>query len=209
MASRPTGSSGTPFLDQVPRETRRRLEVYAAELRRWQRVKNLVGPNTLGDIWTRHFTDSLQLAPLAEGRVWADLGAGAGFPGLVLAIARPDTFVHLIESDSRKCAFLRHLARAVSAPVKVWDGRVEAVLPDLQPRPEVVTARALATLDKLLGLSEQLLMSGSIGLFPKGRHYQAELTQAAECWRFDAEALPSCVDPSGRILRIRHFGGRK
>lgn len=198
-----------PALPGVSREIRNKLQVYADELKRWQRVKNLVGPRTLDEIWTRHFSDSLQLADLAEGEVWADLGAGAGFPGLVLALARPNTFVHLVESDGRKCAFLRHVARALSAPVKVWDCRIEEAVAMLDPQPAVVTARALAPLDQLLGLSEKLLMAGATGLFPKGRDYAAELTKAAECWRFDVEAIPSCVDPDGRILRIRHFGGRK
>ena len=196
-------------IDNVSYETREKLRVYAAELRRWQTIKSLVGPGTIDEIWTRHFADSLQLATLATGKVWVDLGSGAGFPGLVLAICRPETFVHLIESDGRKCAFLRHVAHAVSASVKVWDARIESALPRLDPRPEVVTARALAPLHRLLGYSEQLLMSGATALFPKGRDFQAELTQAAESWRFDAEAIPSCVDPDSRILRVRHFGGRK
>lgn len=198
-----------PALPGVSRETRGKLQVYAEELTRWQRVKNLVGPGTLDEIWTRHFADSLQLADLADGGVWADLGSGAGFPGLVLAVSRPNTFVHLVESDGRKCAFLRHVARELSAPVKIWDRRIEEALPKLDPPPDVVTARALAPLDQLLGLSEKLLIAGAIGLFPKGRDHAGELTKAAQCWRFDAEAIPSCVDSDGRILRIRHFGGRK
>jgi 16S rRNA (guanine527-N7)-methyltransferase len=201
--------SPAALLAGVSREIRGKLDLYAGELRRWQRIKNLVGPKTLDEIEIRHFVDSLQLAVLADGEVWADLGSGAGFPGLVLAIGRPGTFVHLVESDSRRCAFLRHVARLVSAPAKVWEGRIEQVLPMLDPVPHVVTARALASLDQLLDMSEQLLMAGATGLFPKGRDYAAELTKAEESWRFQADAVPSCVEPDGRILRIRHFGGRK
>ncbi len=196
------------ILAGVSRETRAKLEIYEAELRRWQRVKNLVGASTLDEIWNRHFVDSLQLTELAAGAVWADLGSGAGFPGLVVAVARANTRVHLVESDSRKCAFLRHVARATAAPARIWEGRIEVMLPQLDPVPTVVTARALASLDELLGLAAPLLMNGAVGLFPKGRDYLSELTRAAESWRFDVDAIPSAVDPDGRILRIRRFGGR-
>lgn len=196
-------------LEGVSRETRGKLEIYAAELNRWQRVRNLVAASTLPDLWTRHFADSLQLAALADGEVWADLGSGAGFPGLVLAIARPKTLVHLVESDSRKCAFLRHVARATGASARVWEGRIETVLATLEPMPQVVTARALASLGELLGYSQDVLAAGAVGLFPKGRGHAAELTQAAESWRFEADVVPSCTDAEGRILRIRQFGGRK
>ncbi len=192
----------------LPPETRSKLDRYETELRRWQSVKNLVGPGTLGDIRGRHVADALQLASLADGEVWADLGTGAGLPGLILAIARPNTTVHLIESDGRKCAFLRHVARVTGAPVTVWDGRIEAVLPRLDPRPAVVTARALAGLDVLLGYAEQLLMTGAVGLFPKGRDHAAELTRAAESWRFDADVIPSRIDPDSRIIRVRRLDGR-
>ena len=200
--------SAAELLAGVSRETQSRLDIYEAELLLWQKVKNLVGRSTLDEIRTRHFADSLQLAGLAEGRIWVDLGSGAGFPGLVIAIARPGTQVHLIESDSRKCAFLRHAARATGANAEVWEGRIESVLPKLDPSPDVVTARALASLDDLLGLAAPLLMTGAIGLFPKGRDYLSELTKASESWRFEVDAIPSAVDPDGRILRIRHFDGR-
>ena len=203
-----TARNAGEILAGVSRETRSKLEIYEAELRRWQRVKNLVGPSTLDEVWTRHFADSLQLAGLVEGEVWADLGSGAGFPGVVIAIARPGTQVHLVESDSRKCAFLRHVARATGASARVWEGRIETVLPKLDPVPDVVTARALASLDDLLGLAAPLLMRGAVGLFPKGQDHRSELTKAAESWRFEADAIPSAVDPDGRILRIRRFDGR-
>jgi 16S rRNA (guanine527-N7)-methyltransferase len=206
MPDRPAAGAAA-ILAGVSRETLVKLEIYEAELRRWQRVKNLVGASTVGEIWERHFADSVQLADLAEGSVWADLGSGAGFPGVVVAIARPGTQMHLVESDSRKCAFLRHVVRATDAPARVWEGRIEAVLPKIDPAPAVVTARALASLKDLLGLAAPLLMNGATGLFPKGRDYLSELTTAAESWRFEADAIPSAVDPDGRILRIRHFDG--
>jgi 16S rRNA (guanine527-N7)-methyltransferase len=186
----------------VSRETAGRLILYVEELRRWQRVTNLVGPKTLAEAWDRHIADSLQLADLAQGEVWADLGTGAGLPGLVLAIARPEIQVHLVESDGRKCAFLRQVARLTGASATIWDGRIEAVLPQLEPRPQIVVSRALAALPKLLGLAAPLLTKGTTGLFPKGRGYEAELTDARRSWRFTCDILPSRTDPEGRILRV-------
>lgn len=206
MAAEP--KSAASILGAVPRETRGKLELYESELRRWQRIKNLVGPKTLDEVWTRHFADSLQLASLAEGEVWADLGSGAGFPGLVLAIAHPAKHVHLVESDSRRCAFLRHVARATASNAQVWEGRIEAVLPFLHPVPGVVTARAVTSLTGLLALADPLLRKGAIGLFPKGKGHRSELTVAAESWRFRADTIPSATDPDGCIIRIHDFGGR-
>jgi 16S rRNA (guanine527-N7)-methyltransferase len=153
-------------------------------------------------VWERHIADSLQLAGLAEGTVWADLGTGAGLPGLVLAIARPELHVHLVESDGRKCAFLRQAARLTGAKATIWDGRIEAMLPRIEPRPDVVVSRALAALPKLLGLAAPVLTKGTTGLFPKGRGYEAELTDALRSWRFTCDILPSRTDPEGRILRV-------
>jgi 16S rRNA (guanine527-N7)-methyltransferase len=201
-------NSAEAILAEVPRETRDRLEIYVAELRRWQAVTNLVSARTLPEVWTRHIADSLQLADMAKGEVWADLGSGAGFPGLVLAIARPSIrTVHLIEADSRRCAFLRHVSRLTGAPAQVRDGRIETVLPGIEPRPDVVTARALAPLPEILGLAEKVLMAGATGLFLKGREYQLELTAARKCWRFEVDVIPSRTDSDARILRVRQFGG--
>lgn len=200
---REASCGATEILARVSRETREKLALYESELKRWQRVKNLVGPSTLTEVWTRHFADSLQLAGLADGDVWADLGSGAGFPGLVVALARPGTQVHLVESDSRKCAFLRHVARLTGASATVVEGRIEAVLPRLDPRPLVVTARALASLEELLALAAPLLRAGATGLFPKGREYRAELTVAAESWTFRPDIIPSATDPDGCIIRVR------
>lgn len=193
----------------VSRETRERLDVYLTELRRWQGIKNLVGPKTLDDAWNRHIVDSLQLASLAPGRVWADLGSGAGLPGLVLAIAHPDLHIHLVESDQRRCAFLRHIARLLSLSVTIWNERIEVASDRLIPAPDVVTARALARLPDLLTYSEKMLRAGAIGLFPKGRDHAAELTEARRSWTFEADLIPSRTDQDGRIVRVYRFeGGR-
>ncbi len=189
----------------VSRETSRRLDLYVEQLRRWQGVKNLVGPGTLAEVWTRHVADALQLMALApEARTWIDLGSGAGIPGLILAIAgcdRPDFSVTLVESNARKCAFLTEAARLTEAPVQVRNARIEAVIGEHQGV-DVVCARALAPLAQLLEWSAPLLTSGTFGLFPKGRDASAELTEAARAWRFDHDLLPSRTDPEGRIIRI-------
>lgn len=193
-------------LNPVSRETGERLDILARELRRWQEVKNLVGPATLDRVWTRHIADSLQLLDLApDARSWLDLGSGAGFPGLVLGIAgveRGGMRVDLVESNGRKCAFLRHVARLTGAPVTVHQARVEAVIGRFVGA-DAVTARALAPLPDLLAWSEALLTTGTLGLFPKGRDAQAELTEAAKTWRFDADLVPSRTDSDARIVRIR------
>jgi 16S rRNA (guanine527-N7)-methyltransferase len=198
-------------LRPVSRETAARLDVFAAELTRWQAVKNLVGRGTLDQIWTRHIADSLQLLDLAGGHRWADLGSGAGLPGLVLGIAaldeRPDMHVDLVESNARKCAFLRHMARLTGAPVTVHQGRLEAVLGRL-PHADVVTARALAPLSDLIRWSEELLKTGTVGLFPKGRDADVELTEARKSWRFEADVIPSRTDSEARIVRIRSLHGQ-
>jgi 16S rRNA (guanine527-N7)-methyltransferase len=189
----------------VSRETFERLELLERELRRWQAIKNLVGPATLDQIWDRHIVDSLQLLDLApDARTWLDLGSGAGFPGLVLAIAGAERglHVHLVESNSRKCAFLRHIARLTGAPAKVHEARLETVVPGFVGKADVVSARALASLPMLLDWTEPLLKAGTMGLFPKGRDAEIELTEARKKWTFEAEILPSLTDPEARILRI-------
>jgi 16S rRNA (guanine527-N7)-methyltransferase len=192
----------------VSRETSAKLGILATELERWQRIKNLVGPGTLDSVWSRHIADSLQLLDLApNAQTWVDLGSGAGFPGLVLAIAGAEQGlkVDLVESNSRKCAFLRHVVRLTGAPATVHEARLEHVVPTLVGRVDVVSARALAPLADLLGWTEPLLKTGTIGLFPKGRDASAELTQARKSWTFDVEILPSRTDSEARILRFTHL----
>jgi 16S rRNA (guanine527-N7)-methyltransferase len=189
----------------VSRETKEKLELLERELRRWQAIKNLVGPATLDQIWDRHIVDSLQLLALApEARNWIDLGSGAGFPGLVLAIAGAERGlkVHLVESNSRKCSFLRHVSRLTGADATVHEARLETVIPNYIGKVDVVSARALASLTMLLEWTEPLLKAGAIGLFPKGRDVEIELTEARKKWTFDPDVLPSLTDSEARILRI-------
>lgn len=190
----------------VSRETRRRLEIFERELRAWQKAINLVSPASLDAFWLRHVQDCLQLIPLApKAERWVDLGAGAGLPGLVIAASDRIPHVTLVESDSRKCAFLRHAARQMGVAAEVVEGRIELSLAGRQA--DVVTARALAPLTRLLGYSQEMLRSGATGLFLKGRGYAAELTEAHESWTFEAEAVESRTDPESRILRITRFEG--
>lgn len=186
----------------VSRETRARLETYLSLLARWNARINLVGPTPPEGWWARHVEDALQLVPLlpeGDGPV-ADLGTGAGLPGLILAAwtTRP---VHLVESDQRKCAFLREAAREMALPhVAVHAGRIEAVrLPPLA----AVTARALAPLVTLLGHAHRLLGRDGTAVFPKGRTAEAELTEAAPHWHMHVERFASRTDAQAIILRIR------
>lgn len=211
---------GLRFLDGVSRETRDDLAQIVEALGQWQKAKNLVGPKTLDDVWTRHIADSLQLFELAPGaRRWLDLGSGAGFPGLVIGVmlkshrgneartaeipAMADAAcVHCVESNARKCAFIRHAARITGAPVTVHHARIEDIIGEFVGRVDVVTARALAPLPKLLEWASPLLKTGVTGLFPKGEQAEVELTESLKYWRFNCDTLPSQTDPRGRILRI-------
>lgn len=185
----------------VSRETIGRLESYAALLTRWQARINLVGPDTLSDLWTRHILDSAQLWPLLPpaARRLADLGSGAGFPGLVLAIlGAPD--VHLVESDARKCAFLREAARQTGTPVTILNRRIEQVAP---LSADIVTARALAPLPRLLDWAAPHLASGGQCLFLKGRGAEDELTATAKEWKIGHRRISSLTDPEGVVLQLR------
>lgn len=189
---------------EVSRETLARLERYADLLRKWTRAINLVGPATVADLWRRHILDSAQLLPLLpaspEGRRRrvADLGSGAGFPGLVLAILGCGE-IHLVESDRRKAQFLREVSRETAAEATVHVVRIEELSPLCA---DCVTARALAPLDRLIDYARPHLAPGGVLLFLKGAEATAELTAARERWSMDCETRPSITDPRGRILRL-------
>jgi 16S rRNA (guanine527-N7)-methyltransferase len=202
-------SPGAKLLSvDVSRETSAKLAILADELVRWQAIKNLVGPATLTDIWGRHIADSLQLSDAApDAKTWLDLGSGAGFPGLVLAIAGAERglHVHLVESNARKCAFMRQVARLTGAPATIHNARLEEIVPQFVGKAEVVSARALAPLPDLVRWTAPLLKMGTMGVFPKGREALSELTAASKSWKFDVEILPSRTDSEARILRITHL----
>lgn len=202
----------------VSRETIERLEIYADLLKVWQKAKNLVAPKTLDVLWQRHFADSAQVFSLAPGaKVWCDFGSGAGFPGLIIAIlladstykkAFPDqSSVHLYESNGRKCAFLHEVVRKTSisglVTVEIHEGRIEELRESPHAlNPDVVTARALASLDDLLGLALPILSERTRCLFLKGREVQSEIKTAENNWRFSYELVASRTDPEGHIVRV-------
>lgn len=190
----------------VSRETLGRLELYAEHLCKWNPVINLVSKTTLVDLWGRHLADSAQVFSLVpqDTQVLVDLGSGAGFPGLVLAILGV-TEVHLVESDVRKAAFLREVARVTGAPATVHAVRIEAA--ELPPA-DVVSARALADLAQLLPWAHGLLKPQGICLFPKGKSAQDELTAVANSWNMRVERFPSQTDPAGTILRLSELAPR-
>ena len=183
----------------VSRETLARLRWWVDLLALWQRRINLVAASTLADPWRRHVLDGGQLLRHAPtGVVWADLGSGAGVPGMILAIMGVAE-MHLVESDQRKATFLREAARVTGAPVTIHAARIDqAALPKLG----AVTARALAPLDRLLQLVVPHMSEDTIALFPKGVGLAAELTEAASHWHTNHDVLPSLSDPRGNILRI-------
>jgi 16S rRNA (guanine527-N7)-methyltransferase len=219
----------------APPETVERLVLYEKLLRQWQKAVNLVAPATLDSIWHRHFADSAQLVALApQGiRSWIDLGSGAGFPGLVAAIAmagrprgaafpratqtspqtpasgeRESAAIHftLIESDTRKCAFLREVARQTEVTVDILSRRVESARTSVnEDLPRIVSARALAPLDRLLDLAKPLSPPGTTLLLPKGREVAQELQLAESRWQFQVALVPSVTDTHGRIAVITNL----
>jgi len=191
----------------VSRETLARLKAYADILVDWNARHNLVAKSTLPDLWRRHFWDSAQLVPLIPetARTLADLGSGAGFPGLVLAATRPDLAVTLHDATTKKCAFLRAAANRMGVAVTIRNARLE----DL-PRQafDVVTARALAPLPQLLTYAQNCVGLNSVCLFLKGQNVGAELTEAHKYWNMKASQVPSQTDPSAAIVVVRELGPR-
>lgn len=188
----------------VSRETRTGIETYVDLLLAWQRRINLIGPATVGAIWQRHIADSLQLLPLLppNTKTIAELGSGAGIPGLVLAIAA-GLDAHLYESNGKKAAFLREASRQTGTRATVHMVRLETLRHAVTvPEVQCVVARALAPLPLLLDYSEPFLSRGAVGLFHKGQDVDAELTEAAKSWKMEYRKHPSRCDPRGVILEI-------
>ena len=196
----------TLALCPVSRETLERLDALVALVRRWQPVKNLISNKTLDELWLRHVADSLQLADLRpDVRTWADLGAGAGFPGLVIACTWHDIgrMMHLVESNHRKCAFLQEAARTLGLSVTVHNARIEDAIPHLMTEKiEVVSARALASLTQLIHYCASLVDNHAEALFLKGQDVDKELTEATKYWNISAHMIQSKTDPDGRIVSI-------
>ena len=196
---------------EVSREAAERLKVYAALLGHWQKTINLVAPSTLDDIWNRHFADSAQLLRLApaSAKTWLDIGSGAGFPGLVIAImlhASRQARMVLIESDSRKAAFLGEAARATGVVVDIVCARIESSSTHAKVGPvDIVSARALAPMGRLLELANPFFSSKTNGLFLKGRNVETEIAEASATWLFEHRLVPSLTDPEGRVVVIENL----
>ncbi len=192
-------------LTPVSRETAALLDRFVGLLLATQSHTNLIGPATVGELWTRHIADSLQLIELAPAaQTWLDIGSGGGFPGLVLACAfadRPSAAVHLVESHGKKATFLRQVVDELRLPATVHHRRVEDAALDVAP--DAVTARAVAPLRRLLGYVAPFVKSGAKALLPKGQDVEAELTEAAKYWNIEAELAPSRTNPASRILIVR------
>lgn len=198
----------------VSRETIERLKSYENLLCRWQKAVNLVAAKTLTEVWHRHFADSAQVVRLApKARTWVDLGSGAGFPGLVVAVLlaeRADSRVVLIESDRRKAAFLREAARHMAIPVDIWLTRVENLKTQpTVPTVDVVTARAVAPLPRLLKLAAPLLRPDTLGIFLKGRTVAAEVRAAQQMWSFEIELVPSLTEKDAFVAVIGHVVAKR
>ena len=194
----------------VSRETLERFEVWRTRLADTNAHTNLVGRSTLDDFWFRHALDSWQVFKQGgDAKRWADLGSGAGFPGFAIAFGLMEggraraqvAHVHLVESIGKKARFLNDVVAATDAPVTVYPVRVEAMIE--VPAVDIVTARAMAPLTKLLGYVHPFVDKGASCLLPKGRNFKEELTEARKSWTFEEEVIPSLTSSEAVLLKIR------
>jgi len=191
----------------VSRETEDRLAAFVDLIARWRKTTNLISESTFAAVWTRHIADCAQLIALAPAaKRWIDMGSGAGFPGLVIAIQLtgvPDAVVHCIESDQRKCAFLREAVRATGAVATIRPERVEAIEPSSLEAVDAVTARAFAPLSPTLKLARPWMERGAVGVFPRGESAKEQLAALSQASAYEIEAHQSVVDTKATILRVR------
>lgn len=192
------------MLDDVSRETQLVLEDFTACLLKWTQKINLIGKASEGDVWDRHILDSLQLYALAgEGNHWVDLGSGGGLPGLVIAILAKEQHEHrrvtLVESDQRKCAFLREMTNRYKLKVQVLNARIEAVPP---LNADVLSARALTALPALLDYTHLHRSPSGVALFPKGAKHLEEIAEAQKTWQFEPVVHPSRTASEGVIVEV-------
>ncbi|NVK18686.1 MAG: 16S rRNA (guanine(527)-N(7))-methyltransferase RsmG [Methylocystaceae bacterium] len=188
----------------VSRETLDKLQAYADLLVKWQAKINLVSNSTIDDLWTRHLLDSAQIFPYLpkNSKTLVDIGCGAGFPGLVLAIMGVED-VHMVDSDMRKMSFVREAARVTETPVTIHNCRIDDVKET--GFADVVTSRALASLDKLLGFADVLRKSDGTCVFLKGRKAEEEVIEAKKQWDFEYQSHGSVSDPDGKVLIIERM----
>lgn len=211
-----TGLAQIAKVNSVSRETGQRLTKLHDLLVRWQSLINLIAPSTLDQIWQRHILDSVQFyQQIGNMERVVDIGSGAGFPGLVIAILFAEKrrgSIQLVESNGKKCAFMKAVIRdtglrETGVEVIVHNARIEDALPSLE-QPDVITARALASLDDLLRLTQCHLQQGAVGLFAKGREHLSEIAAARENWQFDCEKSDSILQDGSVILKISELNPR-
>ena len=202
----PADKAAALALTPVSRETEARLDRYVDLLLEWQAKTNLVAPSTLPNLWTRHIADSLQLLTIApSAKVWADLGSGGGFPGVVLACAlaeTPGAIIHLVERNAKKAAFLREALRVTNAPGKVHLADIGDSVDRITGPVDCVTARAVAPLHQLIGFAEPLVRHGAKALFLKGQDVEAELTEATKYWNIKPHLHSSRTGGHGWIVEL-------
>jgi len=193
----------------VTPSTKSNLDRFVALLAEWQRVHNLVSGSAMGEIWSRHVADSLQLLEHApEFRIWVDLGSGAGFPGLVVAIAaveNPERRFILVESNHKKAAFLRAAIRQTGANAEVAAERIEEHAPKMAGHADIVSARALAPLSRICGLAAPYMNPRSALLLLKGGAFGSEEKAARKSWVYDKLTFASATDPDGQVAVIRNL----
>jgi 16S rRNA (guanine527-N7)-methyltransferase len=185
----------------VSRETISRLQIYHDLLIKWQKAINLISPKTLNDIWMRHFADSAQLSGMIpRNAIVSDLGSGAGFPAMILAVMRPDLKITLIESDSRKCEFLKNVSRETKCAVTIYNERIEKFL-GKAAAPDFITARAFASLSDILEAVPDNCSKATL-LLLKGKTALEEVKEAKRRFNFEFEDFASQTDPGARILKV-------
>ncbi|WP_316858387.1 16S rRNA (guanine(527)-N(7))-methyltransferase RsmG [uncultured Cohaesibacter sp.] len=210
LTSKQRGVELISSMVEVSRESLEKFEAYEALVRKWQPAQNLVAAKTLDEIWERHIADSVQIyAACPDARHWVDLGSGAGFPGLVTAILldglEEDYQVHMVESNGRKVAFLRTVARELDLKVKVHSERIESVLSEWTGPIDAFSARALASLEKLCEFVYPFITETCVGVFHKGRDFERELSEASVRWNIDLIQEKSRTDPEARIVILRRL----
>jgi 16S rRNA (guanine527-N7)-methyltransferase len=190
----------------VSRETAERFDIFVDRLRHWRQRTNLISQATFANLWIRHIADSAQIL-LTHPRAirWLDIGSGAGFPGMVLAMQLADVdgaVVHCVESDQRKCAFLREVARATRAPAIVHPARIGSINPSISGIVEGITARAFAPLSTTLDMAKAWLLAGAVGVFPRGRSVAKQFDALSAHSHYDTNFVPSIIDATALIVRV-------
>ncbi len=193
------------LLPNVSRETMEKLEAFAALVEKWTSKINLISKQSVSEIWDRHILDSAQLFDLApKSGKWVDLGSGGGFPAIVVSILsqgiKANHEMVLVESDQRKAVFLRTALRELELQGTVITSRIEELAP---LSADIISARALADLTKLIGLAERHLSKDGIALFPKGAQWKKEAREAREIWSYNCDAISSVSNSEAAVLKIK------